>query len=62
MSNPRLCRTFNDRPSLAIKDMLGKNSLVRKNQTTAILENYFYTPNKYKTNTTGSGSLEEFRC
>lgn len=64
MSNPRLRRTFNDRPSLTIKYMLGKNSLVWKNQTTVTLENYFYFSfsSKYRTSMAGLGSLEEFRC
>ena len=64
MSNSRLRRTFNDRPSLTIKDTLEKNSLVRKNQTTVTLENYFYFSfsSKYRASMVGLGNLEEFRC
>ena len=64
MSNSRLRRTFNDRPSLTIKETLEKNSLVRKNQTTVTLENYFYFSfsSKYRASMVGLGSLEEFRC
>lgn len=63
-SNSLLYNIANDRQLLSSGGKLNMIPVIRKNQTTVTLENYFYFSfsSKYRASVVGLGNLEEFRC
>lgn len=63
-SNSLLYNIANDRQLLSSGGKLNMIPVIRKNQTTVTLENYFYFSfsSKYRASMVGLGNLEEFRC